>query len=154
MEPQSQDRAVLTKVKKNQAVYQERFLASGCSAGYSNVLFGNSRGIDQCCNTIQWIHFFSIKVYHTIAGWSLHHLSMVLTGTKIAREPALLPSMARTRSTDMATSISSLLIECLRLFNTQVARDELVAHDAEVPQSLWLDELGRLRVWAANIGAH
>jgi hypothetical protein len=79
---------------------------------------------------------------------------MVLTGTKIAREPALLPSMARTRSTDMATSISSLLIECLRLFNTQVARDELVAHDAEVPQSLWLDELGRLRVWAANIGAH
>jgi hypothetical protein len=54
----------------------------------------------------------------------------------------------------MATSISSLLIECLGLFNAQVARDELVAHDAEVPQSLWLDELGRLRVWAANIGAH
>src|SRR5271156_5178006 len=54
----------------------------------------------------------------------------------------------------MATSISSLLIECLSLFNAQVARDELVAHDAEVPQSLWLDELGRLRVWAANIGAH
>jgi len=54
----------------------------------------------------------------------------------------------------MATSISSLLIECLSLFNAQVARDELIAHDAEVPQSLWLDELGRLRVWAANIGAH
>jgi hypothetical protein len=54
----------------------------------------------------------------------------------------------------MAASISSLLIECLGLFNAQVARDELVAHDAEVPQSLWLDELGRLRVWAANIGAH
>src|SRR5277367_3225623 len=54
----------------------------------------------------------------------------------------------------MATSISSLLIECLSLFNAQVARDELVAHDAEVPQSLWLDELGRLRIWAANIGAH
>jgi hypothetical protein len=54
----------------------------------------------------------------------------------------------------MATSISSLLVECLSLFNAQVARDELVAHDAEVPQSLWLDELGRLRVWAANIGAH
>jgi hypothetical protein len=54
----------------------------------------------------------------------------------------------------MAASISSLLIECLSLFNAQVARDELVAHDAEVPQSLWLDELGRLRVWAANIGAH
>jgi hypothetical protein len=54
----------------------------------------------------------------------------------------------------MAASISSRLIECLSLFNAQVARGELVAHDAEVPQSLWLDELGRLRVWAANIGAH
>jgi hypothetical protein len=54
----------------------------------------------------------------------------------------------------MAASISSLLIECLSLFNAQVARDDLVTHDAEVPQSLWLDELGRLRVWAANIGAH
>jgi len=39
MEPQNQGRAVLAKVKKNQAVYQERFLASGCSASYSNVLF-------------------------------------------------------------------------------------------------------------------
>jgi hypothetical protein len=54
----------------------------------------------------------------------------------------------------MATSISSLLIECLSLFNAQVACDDLVAHGAEVPQSLWLDELGRLRIWAANIGAH
>ena len=54
----------------------------------------------------------------------------------------------------MVASISSLLIECLSLFNAQVARDDLVTHDAEVPQSLWLDELGRLRVWAANIGAH
>jgi hypothetical protein len=54
----------------------------------------------------------------------------------------------------MAASISSLLIECLSLFNAQVARDDLVTHGAEVPQSLWLDELGRLRVWATNIGAH
>jgi hypothetical protein len=54
----------------------------------------------------------------------------------------------------MATSISSLLIECLGLFNTLVARRDLVSHDAEVPVTLWADELGRLRVWAANIGAH
>jgi hypothetical protein len=54
----------------------------------------------------------------------------------------------------MATSISSLLIECLGLFNALVARRDLVSHDAEVPVTLWADELGRLRVWAANIGAH
>ena len=54
----------------------------------------------------------------------------------------------------MATSISGLLVECLSLFNAVVAREGLVAYDAEVPKSLWLDELGRLRVWAANIGAH
>src|SRR5438552_3752604 len=54
----------------------------------------------------------------------------------------------------MAKSISSLLVDCLSLFNALVAREDLTAHDAEVPTSLWMDELGRLRVWAANIGAH
>ena len=54
----------------------------------------------------------------------------------------------------MATSISILLVECLSLFNVVVSREGLVAYEPEVPQSLWLDELGRLRVWAANIGAH
>jgi hypothetical protein len=54
----------------------------------------------------------------------------------------------------MAKSISSLLIDCLSLFNALVARKDLIAHDAEVPTSLWTDELGRLRVWAANIGGH
>src|SRR2546423_14990641 len=54
----------------------------------------------------------------------------------------------------MAKSISSLLVDCLSLFNALVAREDLIARDAEVPASLWMDELGRLRVWAANIGVH
>ncbi|ERF73256.1 hypothetical protein EPUS_03088 [Endocarpon pusillum Z07020] len=54
----------------------------------------------------------------------------------------------------MATSIASSLIPCLRNFNNLVARDELNAHEAEVPRIAWNDELGRLRIWAANIGAH
>lgn len=54
----------------------------------------------------------------------------------------------------MAASISSLLVECLRLFNDLVAREDLTAHNAEVSTTLWTDELGRLRIWAANIGAH
>lgn len=54
----------------------------------------------------------------------------------------------------MATSIASSLIPCLRTFNNLVARDELNAHEAEVPRIAWNDELGRLRIWAANIGAH
>jgi hypothetical protein len=54
----------------------------------------------------------------------------------------------------MATSISSMLVECLKRFNALTARPELAAHAAEVPVNAWADELGRLRVWAANIGAH
>lgn len=54
----------------------------------------------------------------------------------------------------MATSIASSLIPCLRNFNNLVARDELNAHESEVPRAAWNDELGRLRIWAANIGAH
>ena len=54
----------------------------------------------------------------------------------------------------MASSISSKLIPCLRSFNALLTHPELAAHEAEVPHAAWQDELGRLRIWAANIGAH
>ena len=56
----------------------------------------------------------------------------------------------------MATSISAILIPCLKSFNKlqeQVERPDY-SHEAEVARASWGDELGRLRVWAANIGAH
>ncbi|KAK5465082.1 hypothetical protein LTS15_001645 [Exophiala xenobiotica] len=52
------------------------------------------------------------------------------------------------------TTISSLLIDCLRTFNGLVSRQDLADCKTEVTISLWKDELGRLRVWASNIGAH
>ncbi|KIW33240.1 uncharacterized protein PV07_00106 [Cladophialophora immunda] len=54
----------------------------------------------------------------------------------------------------MATRISSVLIDCLKLFKGLISHPELKSYAGEVPPSLWADELGRLRVWAANIGAH
>ncbi len=56
----------------------------------------------------------------------------------------------------MATSISAILIVCLKSFNQlqeQVERPDYT-RKAEVSSISWGDELGRLRVWAANIGAH
>ena len=56
----------------------------------------------------------------------------------------------------MATSISAILIPCLKSLNhlqEQVERPEY-GREGEVSSALWGDELGRLRVWAANIGAH
>ena len=56
----------------------------------------------------------------------------------------------------MATSISAILIPCLKSFNKlqeQVEQPDY-GHDQEVAPASWGDELGRLRVWAANIGAH
>ena len=54
----------------------------------------------------------------------------------------------------MSNPISAVLIECLQLYNNLLVREEISALEAEVPKTLWQDELGRLRVWAANIGAH
>jgi BAG domain/Ubiquitin family len=54
----------------------------------------------------------------------------------------------------MATSISTVLSRVLKSFNATITRNELHMHQDQVPRSLWDDELGRLRVWAANIGAH
>ncbi|KAJ9487951.1 hypothetical protein VN97_g5340 [Penicillium thymicola] len=50
-------------------------------------------------------------------------------------------------------AISELLQSCLRQFLLLINSDTLANH-TEVPLQEWRDELGRLRVWAANIGAH
>ncbi|KIW78024.1 hypothetical protein Z517_07857 [Fonsecaea pedrosoi CBS 271.37] len=52
-----------------------------------------------------------------------------------------------------ANSISAELLECLKIFNALLARDELFGPSG-IPKHIWNDELGRLRIWAANIGAH
>ena len=54
----------------------------------------------------------------------------------------------------VATSISTVLSAVLKTFKAIVTRNELRVHQDQVPRGLWEDELGRLRVWAANIGAH
>ena len=53
----------------------------------------------------------------------------------------------------MDDSIASSLISSLRLFNSLVGQHRIKTI-TEVPLPAWNDELGRLRVWAANIGAH
>ncbi|CAF9933693.1 MAG: hypothetical protein HETSPECPRED_008748 [Heterodermia speciosa] len=56
----------------------------------------------------------------------------------------------------MAVSIASAIIASLKTFNsfTEQARS-LTLHQAEILNAeKWNDELGRLRIWAANIGAH
>ncbi|KAJ6032215.1 hypothetical protein N7540_002947 [Penicillium herquei] len=52
----------------------------------------------------------------------------------------------------MAT-ISELVQSCFAQFNSIIKSEPLV-DCTEVPLQDWRDELGRLRVWAANIGAH
>jgi hypothetical protein len=51
------------------------------------------------------------------------------------------------------TKISPVVIQCLKDLSRFVSED-LTSFASEVPLALWKDELGRLRVWAANIGAH
>lgn len=51
-------------------------------------------------------------------------------------------------------AISELLQSCLRQFLSLINSSTLADHTEEVPLQEWTDELGRLRVWAANIGAH
>ena len=57
----------------------------------------------------------------------------------------------------MAISISASIIACLKAFNAFV--EDLQALNGKNPASsllinAWQDELGRLRIWAANVGAH
>ncbi|KAJ5354972.1 uncharacterized protein N7496_012184 [Penicillium cataractarum] len=52
------------------------------------------------------------------------------------------------------STISSVAISCLTKLKAIASSDDLQIYSAEIPHALWQDELGRLRVWAANIGAH
>ena len=57
----------------------------------------------------------------------------------------------------MAASISSSIVASLKAFNALI--EQLNSTDPnDLPETLsmgqWEDELGRLRMWAANIGAH
>ena len=55
----------------------------------------------------------------------------------------------------MATSISAILISCLKSFiQLQKRVEQPDYNEREVSSVSWGDELGRLRIWAANIGAH
>ena len=61
------------------------------------------------------------------------------------------------RLNTMAISISTSIIACLKAFNAFV--EDLQALNGKNPASFllinaWQDELGRLRIWAANVGAH
>ena len=56
----------------------------------------------------------------------------------------------------MATSISSLIQPCLQTYGSLIEelRKSVFAHEDAGACVLWEDQLGRLRVWTANIGAH
>ncbi|EED18570.1 conserved hypothetical protein [Talaromyces stipitatus ATCC 10500] len=51
-------------------------------------------------------------------------------------------------------TISKVLNQCLKDFTALTTSDDLTRYETEVPHRRWLDELGRLRVWSGNIGAH
>src|SRR3954451_14695084 len=54
----------------------------------------------------------------------------------------------------MTATIASVLNDCLKEFTDSTTSGVLTKFENEVSQRRWLDELGRLRVWASNIGAH
>ncbi|KAL3473403.1 hypothetical protein BJX99DRAFT_233685 [Aspergillus californicus] len=49
---------------------------------------------------------------------------------------------------------SPVLSQCLRDFTTLTDSPALARYETQVSRRRWLDELGRLRVWSGNIGAH
>ncbi|OQD92698.1 hypothetical protein PENSOL_c038G02133 [Penicillium solitum] len=66
------------------------------------------------------------------------------------------PVVTTTTSPSMRTSMTNIsfaVVQCLKDLSRLVSED-LSSFASEVPPALWKDELGRLRVWAANIGAH
>lgn len=52
------------------------------------------------------------------------------------------------------TTIALIFKNCLKQFTALLNSGHLVRFETEVSPRRWEDELGRLRVWAANIGAH
>ncbi|KAJ5404486.1 Zinc finger C2H2 [Penicillium cosmopolitanum] len=63
------------------------------------------------------------------------------------------PSLNSEQLQKAPTLISQRAIECLKSL-TRLFADESLQGRHDVAPALWQDELGRLRVWAANIGAH
>ncbi len=53
-------------------------------------------------------------------------------------------------------SLKSLLLSCLSSFNDLINDVDApqYSYESEVPAASWIDELGRLRIWAGNVGAH
>lgn len=66
--------------------------------------------------------------------------------------PVVTTMTSPSASTSM-TNISFVVVQCLKDLSRLVSED-LSSFASEVPPALWKDELGRLRVWASNIGAH
>lgn len=54
----------------------------------------------------------------------------------------------------MNDTISSKVAYCLEQFENVLSSGHLESREVEVPVSVWKDELGRLRVWVGNVGAH
>ena len=52
------------------------------------------------------------------------------------------------------SAIAVVVIDCLKKLKSLILSDKLERYGSEVREARWKDELGRLRVWAANIGAH
>ncbi|KAJ5431423.1 hypothetical protein N7445_009155 [Penicillium cf. griseofulvum] len=70
-----------------------------------------------------------------------------------ATSPATPTTLSKQRPA-MINEISCAVINCLQSLNKLLSGMQFSEHQLDVPLVLWHDELGRLRVWAANIGAH
>lgn len=68
-------------------------------------------------------------------------------------EYPVVTTMTSPSASTSITNISFVVVQCLKDLSRLVSED-LSLFASEVPPALWKDELGRLRVWAANIGAH
>ena len=53
----------------------------------------------------------------------------------------------------MVQEIAPVVQQCLRIF-TDLINDTDTLSKTGIPKVLWQDELGRFKIWAANIGAH
>lgn len=67
-----------------------------------------------------------------------------------------MPQVGTTTVTSKNMPLSSLVLSCLRSFGELVKEIEAsqYGYEDEVPAASWIDELGRLRIWAGNVGAH
>lgn len=75
-----------------------------------------------------------------------------LTLSAISR-PSVVTSSPSFNTYHIMATLSELLQSCLTQF-TSLISSTLCEHTDQIPLQDWKDELGRLHVWAANIGAH